>query len=63
MLNGRTAKPAHAVKTGDEILVRRRDREIVVRVIAVPAMRSISRRDASQMIEVVSEKRLEAIDD
>jgi ribosome-associated heat shock protein Hsp15 len=63
LLNGRTVKPAHVVKTGDEILVRRRDRESIVRVLRVPAVRNVSRHDANELIEVVSEKQFESIVD
>ena len=59
LLNGRTAKSGHAVKAGDEIIIRRRDHEIVVGVLNVPEARQVSRRDASHLIEVVSEKTLE----
>jgi ribosome-associated heat shock protein Hsp15 len=62
LLNGRTVKPAHAVKIGDEIVVRRRDVEIAVRVVTVPAVRSISRREAAELVEIVSQKRLSGID-
>ena len=62
LLNGRQAKPAHVVKSGDEILIRRRDNEIKVRVIEVPATRSISRRDSSRLIEVISESVIEDSD-
>ena len=58
LLNGRTAKSAHSVKAGDEITVRRRDRETTVRVLVAPATSNVSRRDASQLIEIVSEKTL-----
>jgi ribosomal 50S subunit-recycling heat shock protein len=60
-LNGRTAKSAHVVKAGDEIIIRRRDHEIVVRVLNVPGTRNVSRRDSSQLVEVVSETRLEPL--
>lgn len=56
LLNGKPAKAAHIVKAGDEILLRRRDREIVARVVDVPESRNVSRRDAGEMIEVLSEK-------
>lgn len=59
LLNGRPAKPAHAVQVEDELLVRQRDREIVARIIRVPATHNVSRRDAAQLVEVLSEKRLE----
>ena len=58
LLNGRTAKSAHAVKAGDEIIIRRRDQEIAARVLNVPASSNVSRRDAGKLIEVVSDRRL-----
>jgi ribosomal 50S subunit-recycling heat shock protein len=60
-LNGRPAKSAHSVKAGDEINIRRRDHEIAVRVLRVPAARNIPRRDASQLVEVLSEKHFELL--
>ena len=61
LLNARPAKSAHAVKVGDEITIRRRDREMVARVLSVPAGRSVSRRDSNQLIEVISEKLLDPL--
>ena len=62
LLNGRRAKSAHVVKMGDEIVLRRRDREIIARVVSVPTSANVSRRDAKQLIEVVSERQLEPWD-
>jgi ribosomal 50S subunit-recycling heat shock protein len=62
LLNGRPAKSAHAVKAGDEINIRRRDREIIARVLKAPASRNVSRHDAGQLVEIVSEKLLESDD-
>ena len=59
LLNGRPAKSAHAVKTGDVITIRRRDREVTARVLREPPSRNVSRRDADQLVEVVSESRLD----
>ena len=56
LLNGRPAKSAHAVKAGDEISIRRRDRELVARVLQEPPTRNVSRRDAEQLVEIVSER-------
>jgi len=39
--------------------VRQRDREIEVRVRFVPAARNVSKRDAKELIEVLSEKHFE----
>jgi ribosomal 50S subunit-recycling heat shock protein len=55
LLNGKAAKSAHSVKAGDEITIRRRDREIVARVLTEPTTKNVSRRDADQLVEVVSE--------
>jgi ribosome-associated heat shock protein Hsp15 len=62
-LNGRPAKSAHTIKAGDEITIHRRDHEIAVRVLNVPATRNVSRRDSSQLIEVLSEKSFEPLDE
>ena len=59
LLNGRPAKSAHAVKRMDEITLRRRDRVTIVRVVNVPENRSVARRDASSLIELVAERELE----
>ncbi|MDX6306420.1 MAG: hypothetical protein QOI77_3389 [Blastocatellia bacterium] len=62
LLNGRPAKSAHTVKAGDELTIRRRDREIVARVSQAPANRNVSRRDADQLVEIVSERVIESTD-
>jgi ribosomal 50S subunit-recycling heat shock protein len=62
LLNGRPAKSAHTIKAGDEISIRRRDREIIARVLKAPATRNVSRRDADQLVEIVSERPLESRD-
>lgn len=55
-VNGRQAKPAHTVKAGDEIVIRKLSEEIVARVLSVPASRNVSRRDAKELVEIVSRK-------
>jgi len=60
LLNGRPAKSAHAVKAGDEITIRRPDTETTARVLKVPAVHNISRRDSKQLAELLSEKPLES---
>ena len=62
LLNGRPAKSAHAVKAGDEITVRSRRRETVARVLIVPASANVSRRDASGLVEVLSNRELDPLD-
>jgi len=63
LLNGRPAKSAHTVKAGDEISVRRRDRQTLVRVLKAPATRNLSRRGADQLVEIVSEQVVEPLND
>ena len=60
LLNGRRAKPGHAVKAGDEISVRRRQLQTVARILKVPENANVSRRDAGGLIEILSEERLES---
>jgi ribosomal 50S subunit-recycling heat shock protein len=59
LINGKPAKSAHVVRTGDEISVQTRDKLIVVRVSLVPDERQTSRRDAKGLYEIISETRLE----
>jgi ribosomal 50S subunit-recycling heat shock protein len=54
LLNGRQAKSAHLVKAGDEITIRRPDRETVARVLEVPAGKSVSKREAGQLVEILT---------
>jgi ribosomal 50S subunit-recycling heat shock protein len=58
LLNGRPAKPSHAVKPNDEITIRHRDRETTGRVLTVPVARNVSRREANTLVEVMSEREL-----
>ena len=62
MLNQRLVKPAHSVKAGDIIAVRRPDRETEFRVLIVPEARNVSKRDAKDLIEVIAEKHFEPLD-
>jgi ribosome-associated heat shock protein Hsp15 len=58
LINAKPAKSAHTVKPGDEITIRRRDRISRMRVLSVPAARQTSRKDASELFEVLSEESL-----
>ena len=59
LLNGRPAKSAHVVKVGDEITIRKPNDVTVARVLSVPTTHTVPRRDASRLIEIMSEKVLE----
>jgi ribosomal 50S subunit-recycling heat shock protein len=58
-INGSSAKSSHAVKAGDEILIRRHDKLTTVRVISVPTARQTSRKEASTLYELLSEGSLD----
>ena len=55
LLNGTPAKSARTVRAGDEITLRRRNRLLAVRVLAVPAARQTSRSDAATLYEIISD--------
>ena len=59
LLNGRPAKSAHDVKAGDEIIIRKANEETVARVLSVPTVHNVSRRDANSLIEIVSRTELD----
>jgi ribosomal 50S subunit-recycling heat shock protein len=59
-INGTPAKSSHAVKPGDEIVVRVRDKLTTIRVVSLPNTRQTSRSDARTLYEVLSEQFLES---
>lgn len=58
-VNGSSAKSSHGVKVGDEVLIKRHDKLMTVRVLSVPAARQTSRKDSSALYEVVNEVSLD----
>ena len=58
-VNGNPAKSSHAVKAGDEILIRSHSKLKKVRVLTVPTGRQTSRKEARTLVEVLSEEVLE----
>jgi ribosomal 50S subunit-recycling heat shock protein len=58
-INGSPAKSSHAVKPGDEVVVRSRDKATSIRVLSLPATRQTSRNDARTLYEVLSEESLD----
>ena len=61
LLNGRAAKSAHEVKTGDEVIIRTTTSEIVAAILSVPGSRNVSRRDAKSLVEILSQKKIETV--
>ena len=60
-VNGSTSKSSRSVNAGDQITLRRRDRILSVRVLALPAGRQTSRSEASTLYEILSD--VEVADD
>jgi ribosomal 50S subunit-recycling heat shock protein len=58
-INGTPAKPARDVKTGDEIEIKRRHKLTKIRVAQVPERKQISKQDAPNLYEILSEETLE----
>jgi ribosomal 50S subunit-recycling heat shock protein len=57
-INGIVARSSRAIHVGDEITLRRVNRQLKVRVLAVPDGRQTSRREASTLCEVISDDRI-----
>jgi ribosomal 50S subunit-recycling heat shock protein len=58
-VNGLPARPSRAVREGDEIILRRRERVLTVRVLAVPDSRNVSKTQATALYEVIKDERPE----
>jgi len=58
-LNGSTAKSAHAVRPGDEIVIRQRGRLSTIRVLDVPA-KQVSKAAALSLYEITGIESYEA---
>jgi len=59
-INGSVAKSSHAVKEGDEITLRGREKITTVRVLSLPTTRQTSRKDATTLYELLSEEWVDA---
>ena len=57
--NDLTAKSSREVKTGDRIEIRKGNRLTKIRVLQIPDKKQVSRQDAIDLYEVVSEEILE----
>ncbi|HEY8228796.1 MAG TPA: RNA-binding S4 domain-containing protein [Pyrinomonadaceae bacterium] len=55
-INGSRAKPAHHIKPGDEIVVRRRDRVSTFRVLSVPQRNQTSKQQSRELYELTGEQ-------
>jgi ribosomal 50S subunit-recycling heat shock protein len=55
-INGKQVKPAHEVKTGDEVSVQFGSRKITVRVLSTEEVKR--KKEASEMYEILKEERV-----
>lgn len=62
LVNGAPARSSRAVRVGDEICVRRRERVLTVRVLALPPSKQTSRSAAADLYEILGDTRLPAPD-
>ena len=58
-VNGAAARQSRTVRPGDEITLKRRDRQLTVRVREVPTTKQVSRSEAHALYEVLGERVLE----
>ena len=54
-VNGAPARSSRAVREGDELTIRRRERALTVRVRSLPQTKQVSRADAPSLYEVISD--------
>jgi len=59
LINGKPAKSSSTVKAGDELVIRRRDRRLRIRVLTLPGKRQTSRSEASELYETIGEEMVE----
>ena len=58
-VNGTVAKSSHAVKVGDEISISTHSRLKKVRILEVPSTKQTSRKEAPDLVEVLSDEPLD----
>jgi len=58
-INGSPAKSSHAVKAGDEILIRHQHKLTTVCVLSIPNARQTSRKEAGTLYEILSDELLD----
>jgi ribosomal 50S subunit-recycling heat shock protein len=55
LVNGAAARSSRTVREGDELTIRRRERALTVRVRSLPQTKQVSRADASDLYEVITD--------
>ena len=59
-VNGAVAKSSKEIKPGDTISINRRNRKTVTRVTSVPDKKQVSKQDAPDLFELISEEKIES---
>ena len=54
-VNGAAARASRAVREGDQLRIRRRNRALTVRVLTLPQAKQVSRTDATSLYEVLGD--------
>jgi len=57
-VNGLAARSSRAVRAGDRITIRRRERVLTVRVLTIPEAKQVARADAPALYEIISDEKL-----
>lgn len=55
-VNDAAAKSAREIKSGDRIEIKRRNRLTTVKVLKIPAQKQVSRANAEELFEILSEE-------
>ena len=58
-VNGKTAKSSYDVQVGDTVEIKRHVRLTTVKVLIVPDKKQVSKKDASNLYEIVSDEKIE----
>jgi ribosomal 50S subunit-recycling heat shock protein len=58
-VNGLTAKSSKEIKQNDEIEIRRRNRLTKIKVLEIPLQKQLSKQNATNLYEILSEEILE----
>ena len=58
-VNGKTAKSSYDVQIDDEIQIKRHTRLTKVKVLLVPKKKQVSKKDASNLYEIISDETIE----
>ena len=62
VVNGRVAKSSHAVKPGDELVIRNKSRRLTVRINKLPTTKSVSKIEAASLYETIKDEDLSGVE-